>query len=493
MSTTEQKALTTAQFADVCMNPEDFYPGNFDTPMRANALMSGLLQDAAAELRRLSAENEALRADLETERAAFKICAQERYNYHASLVDMRYQLTAVTNERDALRAQVEALIKPVIHYTQGAWFMASSIEEMQAFFESRLPAIRATAYANGYAIGVHGSMRRDMDLIAAPWCEGAADAETLAHAIAKAACGIDRDGAYNWEQKPFGRIATSLPICWVDNGVDGAGHIDLSVMPQALTRPAVPEGVTRTDLGFDFDGEAQHHVPKLTVWFTPAPVGAPCDAKGWKDRDALAALLSAPRPEVQAKALEQHDADSRELRSLCAARDEARRERDNLRSKLDDLEIQNASLESEVWHLSTLCDEQRAILVDVEKEFGTDAHGIEFEDGDSKLIDRIRAHLAMLAAPQPEATIKDSSRVEAQPMSPDLKQRCAALDTRLKDLGVKRLHLTADPNVKNLNDLAASACSMLEAFLDGKFTEVDMLDEGAPEAQPTEAAQKGGA
>lgn len=142
---------------------------------------------------------------------------------------------------DVLRERVEALTKPVIQYTQGEWFMASSIDEMQAFFESRLPAIRATAYANGYAIGVHGSMRRDLDLIAAPWREGAADAETLAHAIARAACGIDRDGAYNWEQKPFGRIATSLPICWVDNGVDGAGHIDLSVVPQPLTRPAVPD------------------------------------------------------------------------------------------------------------------------------------------------------------------------------------------------------------------------------------------------------------
>jgi hypothetical protein len=70
---------------------------------------------------------------------------------------------------------------------------------------------------------------------------------------------------------------------------------------KALTRPAVPEGVTRTELGFDFDGEAQHHIPKLTIWFTPAPVGAPCDAKGWKDRDASVNLLAAaPQPEVQA-------------------------------------------------------------------------------------------------------------------------------------------------------------------------------------------------
>ena len=140
-------------------------------------------------------------------------------------------------------SEVIRLTEPAIQYTPGEWFQAASVDEMQAFFESRLPAIREAARAHGYAIGVHGSMRRDLDLIAAPWRDGAADAETLAHAVAKAACGIHRNGAYNWEQKPVGRIATSLPICWVDNGVDGAGHIDLSVVPQPLTRPAVPEGL----------------------------------------------------------------------------------------------------------------------------------------------------------------------------------------------------------------------------------------------------------
>ncbi|WP_019573315.1 hypothetical protein [Curvibacter lanceolatus] len=67
--------------------------------------------------------------------------------------------------------------------------------------------------------------------------------------------------------------------------------------PQPPTRQAVPEGVTRTDAGFDWDDTAQHHIPKLTVWFTPVPANAPCDAKGWKDRDALASLLSTPQPD----------------------------------------------------------------------------------------------------------------------------------------------------------------------------------------------------
>ena len=37
-------------------NPEEHYPGNFDTPQRANALLTGLCQDAAKEIERLNAE-----------------------------------------------------------------------------------------------------------------------------------------------------------------------------------------------------------------------------------------------------------------------------------------------------------------------------------------------------------------------------------------------------------------------------------------------------
>jgi hypothetical protein len=35
-------------------NPEEHYPGNFDTPQRANALLTGLCQDAATEIDRLN-------------------------------------------------------------------------------------------------------------------------------------------------------------------------------------------------------------------------------------------------------------------------------------------------------------------------------------------------------------------------------------------------------------------------------------------------------
>lgn len=116
-----------------------------------------------------------------------------------------------------------------------SWVEIPTVDALETFYLSRLPAIRAAAQALGYAIGLHGSLRRDMDLIAAPWREDASDADTLAHAVAQAACGIDRAGTYDWEQKPAGRVATSIPICWPAwHGQPGAGHIDLSVMPKGL-------------------------------------------------------------------------------------------------------------------------------------------------------------------------------------------------------------------------------------------------------------------
>jgi hypothetical protein len=44
------------------------------------------------------------------------------------------------------------------------------------------------------------------------------------------------------------------------------------------------------DIGFRWDGK--QHIPKLVIEFTPVPMNSPNDAKGWKDRDALAAALT---------------------------------------------------------------------------------------------------------------------------------------------------------------------------------------------------------
>jgi hypothetical protein len=44
------------ELTELLNNPEEHYPGNFDTPERANALLTGLCQDAANEIAKLQAE-----------------------------------------------------------------------------------------------------------------------------------------------------------------------------------------------------------------------------------------------------------------------------------------------------------------------------------------------------------------------------------------------------------------------------------------------------
>jgi hypothetical protein len=114
------------------------------------------------------------------------------------------------------------------------WHKCNNLDEMQSFFESIIPAIREVAKECGYAIGVHGSMRRDLDLVAVPWVDGHMSPTGLAVEIQKAATNglsINREHI-KWEIKPCGRIATSLPVCWINwpDAKDGTGHIDLSVM-----------------------------------------------------------------------------------------------------------------------------------------------------------------------------------------------------------------------------------------------------------------------
>ena len=96
-------------------------------------------------------------------------------------------------------------------------------------YAAKLPVIRQVAAAHGYAIGVHGSMARDLDLIAAPWTEEATPPELLAKEIQVAVGGFVLKGrAGNDEHgsslKPHGRRCWSIHL-------GGGPYIDLSVMP----------------------------------------------------------------------------------------------------------------------------------------------------------------------------------------------------------------------------------------------------------------------
>jgi hypothetical protein len=115
-------------------------------------------------------------------------------------------------------------------YKPGDWFMAENKDELYAFFQSRIPLIQKAARELGWSAGVHGSMRRDLDIIAIPWVTDAASKDKLATEIALAVCGMAHS-RYTWESKPNGRQATSISACWTRTPeIAGSGHIDLSVI-----------------------------------------------------------------------------------------------------------------------------------------------------------------------------------------------------------------------------------------------------------------------
>lgn len=98
------------------------------------------------------------------------------------------------------------------------------------------------ARSHGYALAIHGTLTKDLDLLAAPWVEDAADAETLVMSIKKHLGALflherlaeqtgytitGREGE-DPEAKPHGRRAWSLHL---EYGL----YIDLSVMPKHPT------------------------------------------------------------------------------------------------------------------------------------------------------------------------------------------------------------------------------------------------------------------
>lgn len=85
------------------------------------------------------------------------------------------------------------------------------------------PELVTIGREHGYALAVHGSLRRDFDLVAVPWTDEACEPQTLIDAITSTfAIDVLREPA----DKPHGRRAWSIVI--------GHGHcaIDLSFMPR---------------------------------------------------------------------------------------------------------------------------------------------------------------------------------------------------------------------------------------------------------------------
>lgn len=84
----------------------------------------------------------------------------------------------------------------------------------------------------GYALTIHGSVGRDLDLVAIPWTTAAVSAEELVEHVCKTMddqvffSDADKNGKHG--EKPHGRRCWSLHLkAWTGS------FIDLSVMPRA--------------------------------------------------------------------------------------------------------------------------------------------------------------------------------------------------------------------------------------------------------------------
>ena len=89
--------------------------------------------------------------------------------------------------------------------------------------------LRARAYELGYAVGVHGSIKRDIDFIACPWTRRAVGPLKLAEALRAETERVIGFAVFGCDgvvptRKPHGRL------CWTIhfNGT----YIDLSIMPR---------------------------------------------------------------------------------------------------------------------------------------------------------------------------------------------------------------------------------------------------------------------
>jgi len=96
-----------------------------------------------------------------------------------------------------------------------------------------LPVLVEHARALGYALAVHGTLARDLDLVAVPWVDGAAPAEDLVRSLAQQIAWTQDNLGYlvqGPEKKPHGRLAWTIPLV-------GDAFVDLSVCNGSGMRP----------------------------------------------------------------------------------------------------------------------------------------------------------------------------------------------------------------------------------------------------------------
>lgn len=114
------------------------------------------------------------------------------------------------------------------------------VKSIPALYTSIMPEMIEVAKACGYALGVHGSMSHDLDLIAAPWVWNAFPPRTLVERIAAYVGGFIADrGAYIMSPSPEPKVHGRTGFSIYFNKRFTGPYIDISVMPRVTSEGVV--------------------------------------------------------------------------------------------------------------------------------------------------------------------------------------------------------------------------------------------------------------
>ncbi|AXQ69640.1 hypothetical protein HOU03_gp058 [Caulobacter phage CcrSC] len=129
-------------------------------------------------------------------------------------------------------------VEPIKVHNGGHSTDAADPRKVKALARRLMRPLRREARNLGYALAIHGSRKRDIDLVAVPWTADAAPPEKLAKALRhelKKLYGIKGEVPPNqFHPKPHGRLVW----CW---WIKSWTYIDLSVFPPLPAAPVEAE------------------------------------------------------------------------------------------------------------------------------------------------------------------------------------------------------------------------------------------------------------
>ncbi len=97
---------------------------------------------------------------------------------------------------------------------------------MPALYANFFGILKDVAREYGYALAIHGTLNRDLDLVAVPWVEDVKPHLEMFAAFRERLGIVREDGAVfdSVEEKPHGRIGYTI-------GTGGGGYLDIAVFP----------------------------------------------------------------------------------------------------------------------------------------------------------------------------------------------------------------------------------------------------------------------